>query len=144
MTPSLEPAMTLTATPFDAEKDCGVHVSRELPRTLVSLSGEHDIATAQSVADALERASTLDRSDFVVDLSRVEFFDASIISVLVNFSRDLALQSRAIVLRDASPFGQRVLDLCGLFARPATGSSVDSFERGLPRFDEVVPQVGGV
>ena len=135
--------MSLTAPPINAQKVRGVDVSREQLRTLVSLSGEHDIATAQSVSDALVRASTLDRTNFVVDLSAVEFFDASIVEVFANFHRFLELQSREIALCGGSPFAQRILGLCGLAPLHTNNSEVDAVGLAAPGLGGQRPVAGG-
>jgi anti-anti-sigma factor len=91
-----------------------LYARRERTRFVVALRGEHDLGTAASVADALARATTDNEGDLVVDLSRVSFMDAAIVTVIVRGRNDLRLRSRDLTLRDPSPFAERILDLCGL------------------------------
>lgn len=82
------------------------------PATLVSLRGEHDVATKESVADCITRAAALDDADVLVDLSDVTFLDASTIGVLVDTRNRLCARSRSLYVRSPSPLARRVLDLC--------------------------------
>jgi len=64
----------------------------------------------------------------VVDLSEVEFMNASTIGVIIAARNRLALQSRALTVRSPSVCAQRVLDACGLTdlldpSPPATGAT---------------------
>jgi anti-anti-sigma factor len=123
--------MTLVAVPLDAKQFRGIDVSHEGLRMVVSLTGEHDLATAPAVADALLRASRIDRSDFIVDLSEVEFFDTSIVEVFVCFHRFLELQSREFILRGASPFARRTIEICRdpQLLRTSLDADLDALER---------------
>jgi anti-sigma B factor antagonist len=107
-------------------------------RTVVWISGEHDIATRWQLSIALDQATGLDDGDIVVDLSGVTFMDASTIAALVVADSHLRARSRRLSLREPSPRAFRVLDLCGLvglidvptaplqsLAAPALGSWVD-------------------
>jgi anti-sigma B factor antagonist len=102
-----------------------LHTRREGTRLVVSLGGEHDLSTAASITDILARATTDDEGDLVIDLSRVSFMDAAIVTVIVRSRNDLRLRSRDLRLRDPSPFAARILDLCGLLGMidpaPTTG-----------------------
>jgi anti-anti-sigma factor len=60
----------------------------------------------------LATASRLDRAEFVLDVSNLEFFDGAIVDVFLKFHRYLALQSRRLVLRGVSPTTARILDIC--------------------------------
>jgi anti-sigma B factor antagonist len=83
-------------------------------RTVVSLRGEQNMNTAIDLAKALAAASAVGDGDVVVDLSKVQFMDAAIITALVRGRNILRSQSRALVLRAPSGFAGRLLHLCGL------------------------------
>jgi anti-anti-sigma factor len=57
---------------------------RDGDRIVVWLRGEHDIATTVELSETLVRAIAIDDADLVVDLSEVQFIDASTIGVIVT------------------------------------------------------------
>lgn len=83
-------------------------------RTVVWLRGEHDTASVPALSAAMARAMSLDESDLVVDLSEVEFMDASTIGVILRTREVLLPRNRAISLRSPSSSARRILDVCGL------------------------------
>lgn len=83
-------------------------------RTVLWLTGEHDIATAASLAASIVEAVQLDDSDLLIDLSGVAFMDASIVGVIVGGRNRLRSRARSLALRAPSPPALRVLELCGL------------------------------
>jgi anti-sigma B factor antagonist len=89
-------------------------VSREGGRTVVWLSGECDIATMTALADGLATAMSLDDADLVVDLTEVQFIDASTIGVLVRAHSFLLRRSRRLTLRNPARCVRRVIDILGL------------------------------
>jgi anti-anti-sigma factor len=89
-------------------------VAYENGRTVVSLAGEHDLATAPAIAGALAEARKAGDADVVVDLSAVTFLDASTLRVFVAARNDLHEQSRELLLRSPTRSTHRLLELCGL------------------------------
>lgn len=85
-------------------------------RTVVWVRGEHDMATAQLDAETMTRAVMLDDADVVVDLSGVEFMDASTVGTIVRTRNLLGSRSRSLTLRSPSTCAQRVLHACHLAA----------------------------
>lgn len=83
-------------------------------RTVVWLRGEHDLSTVTAVAETLARAIAVDDADFVVDMSEVEFIDASTVRLIVRTREFLHSRSRSLVLRSPSPCALAMLDRCGL------------------------------
>ena len=83
-------------------------------RTVVSVHGDHDTTTSAALSLTLLDAARLDGGDLVVDLSCVEFMDASIVSTLVAVRDHLAVASCTLSVRNPSPRARRVLELCGL------------------------------
>lgn len=83
-------------------------------RTVVWLSGEHDVSTVPALSDTIARAIALDGADLVIDLSGVDFIGAATVSVIIRAHGFLKLRSRSLVLRSPSPSAKRVIELCGL------------------------------
>ncbi len=83
------------------------------PSQVVQLHGEHDLATVGDLAVSLAAASVVP-GDLIVDLSDVTFFDASTIAILVGAHLDLGADGRHLWLRSPTPWGRRLLGLCGL------------------------------
>ena len=81
-------------------------------RTVVWLRDEHDVSTAAALFDTLARAIALDTAGLILDLSDVQFMDASIVGVIVR-TRAL-IRPRFLVLRSPSRCARRVLELRGL------------------------------
>ncbi|MFE3456297.1 STAS domain-containing protein [Nocardiopsis aegyptia] len=78
--------------------------------TVVPVHGEVDLATADRMRDRLLRAAYDSRCDcLVVDMSGLEFFDASGVRALVSVARILWAQERHTVLAEPSPIAERVL-----------------------------------
>jgi anti-anti-sigma factor len=89
-------------------------VGRTESRTVVWLSGEHDLSTVDALSQTLARAFALDDADVVLDLSGVHFMGAATIEVIVRAKDVLDVRSRGLTLRYPSESAQRVVDLCGL------------------------------
>jgi anti-anti-sigma factor len=82
---------------------------------IVELVGEHDLAQLDRVRDALETAQT-QRPDVVVDLSRCEFFDSSVISALLHAQDEIGAAGGrlALIIPDASPHLSRIVNVMQL------------------------------
>lgn len=105
----------IQSSPTEAVFDRGTAlVERDNGMTVVWLRGEHDVSTRPELARSLAGAIALDRNDLVVDLSEVQFLDASTIGVLVAAREFLRARSRSLALRSPSKFARRLLDVCGL------------------------------
>lgn len=93
--------------------------------TVVGLVGEHDLATKDEIAEAIERA--LGAGDAVaVDLSSAEFIDSSTLHVLVSTSRRAAESGRGFALVIGSNEAiQQVFELTGLVSRFEIAPSVE-------------------
>jgi anti-anti-sigma factor len=89
-------------------------IGRDVGRNVVWMCGEYDISGVDALSEALARAMSLDERELVIDLSEVEFMDASTIGVFVAIAAELQAQVRALVLRSPTDFGRRILELCGL------------------------------
>jgi anti-sigma B factor antagonist len=100
-------------------------VRRTESRTVVWLSGEHDLSTVDALSQTLARAFALDDADVVLDLSGVRFMGAATIEVIVRAKDVLDVRSRGLTLRCPSESVQPVVDLCGL-ADLVDASSADA------------------
>lgn len=100
-----------TSLEFPLETSSGGAADRQ---AIIWVWGEHDASTRDGLAETMARAIARDGRDLLVDLSLVEFMDASTIGILVGVRRLLLEQSRALVVRSPSRFARRVLEICGL------------------------------
>jgi anti-anti-sigma factor len=78
------------------------------------VAGELDMATTGQLSTALIEAERSDPEVVVVDLSRVEFVDATTLRVFVAASRRARLRHRRFVLARPSRVLQRMLSLTAL------------------------------
>jgi len=73
---------------------------RSADRYVVAVSGELDIATAAPIEQALQHAEATDARSIILDLSRLDFIDASGVALLVSANaRSQADSNRLIVIR---------------------------------------------
>jgi anti-anti-sigma factor len=79
---------------------------------VVSLVGEHDLATRERLDDALDRVS----GSVLVDLSECRFLDSSVIGTLVTHARRVTSDGHRFeaVVPPANTVVTRVVDVCGL------------------------------
>ena len=103
----------LPSVPADPEGSV-VIAGRDGDRTVVWLRGDHDLATTAELSATLARAIAIDDMDLVVDLTYVQFMDASTVGVLIRAREFLLLRSRSLTLRAPLKAARRVLDACGL------------------------------
>jgi len=82
--------------------------------TIVWLRGEHDLSTRAALSHTFASAIAASTNDLVVDLSEVQFLDASTIGALSAAREYLCARSRALTLRCPSRIARRLLDICGL------------------------------
>jgi anti-sigma B factor antagonist len=104
-----------------------IDVRDEAGLVVVTLGGEHDIATAPDVRAAIESAQ--DRGTTIVDLTPSRFVDSTILGVLIA-ARDRARARGAgfAVLhgQDAEPGVRRILDITGLVPLLPVVESLDA------------------
>ncbi|GAB3495053.1 STAS domain-containing protein [Nocardiopsis coralliicola] len=77
---------------------------------IVQIAGEIDIATADAMRDRILAAARFRRGCVVVDLSRVDFFDASAVRGLLAAYRAVTAGGRHLVLAEPSAAARRTLD----------------------------------
>ena len=84
-------------------------------RTIVRLSGEHDLTTKDLLGAALAKVTAVcDDSEVVIDLTEAQFIDATTISAIVRFHGRLGGGNRTLTLRNPSSLSLRVIEVCGL------------------------------
>jgi anti-anti-sigma factor len=106
--------MALESRSVSANHQGSAVVGRDGDRIVVWLDGEHDIATSGELSATLVQAIAIGDDDLVVDLSEVQFMDASTIGVIVRARNLLLSRARSLSLRDPARCARRVLDVCGL------------------------------
>ena len=100
--------------PDPGESSCTVTASGG-----VELVGEHDVASAQEFAAALEAATELSAGPLAVDLSRATFIDSSIAAALVRCARELVRERRGIAIQVTEGSAPAVvIEIVGLASRP--------------------------
>jgi len=85
--------------------------------TIVTISGEVDIASAPALREQLLGLLRPGASRLVVDLSGVIFCDASVLAVLVGVARRAGLLGGVLRLAAPGPLMAKVLRLTGLDSR---------------------------
>ena len=81
---------------------------------LLRVAGELDLGTTAELSTALTDAERSDPRVVVLDLSRVEFADATALRVFVSASRRAHLRHRRFVLARPSKVLRRMLSLTAL------------------------------
>ena len=77
--------------------------------SVVALHGEHDIATAPQVRDALRVATT--RRSVVVDLGDCSFLDGSVLGLLIGAQSRVTRRGGVVVIANASGAPLRALTI---------------------------------
>ena len=93
-------------------------VSFDEHRFLLRVSGDEDRATQSLRRRDLSRALLACRADLTVDLSGLSFADSSLMLDLAMLSRRLRRVGRTLVLYDAQPHIQRLIERVGLDRLP--------------------------
>lgn len=82
--------------------------------TVVSVSGELDMSTAEQLSSAVTDQLRTNPTRIVLDLSELSFCDSLGLGTLVVLSRTARNQQTYLVLRNPSPFFRRMLDVTGV------------------------------
>jgi anti-sigma B factor antagonist len=136
--------MTLTeaSSTNTSESQAGV-TGRVVDGNVIWLEGEYDLATVSALSETIARAMESGGGELVIDLSGVQFIDATTIGVIIKARNDLDRQQRSLALRAPSKFARRVLELCDLAALLDPPSSSSSSAGPFP-VEADSPPVGGV
>lgn len=89
-------------------------LTRDGGRTVISLGGEHDAATADSVAIVFAQALALRDPELVVDLSEVRFMGAATVRVILHAREALFARGASFALRSVSAAALHTLHACRL------------------------------
>lgn len=79
----------------------------------IHLEGELDLAVADRLTDALDRAVS-EQNRVVIGLERCTFIDSTGIAIIVKAHRELAQQGRVLTVYGASDQVLRILSITGL------------------------------
>lgn len=82
--------------------------------SLVSVSGEVDLYTAERVRQGIGEATSVGADKVLLDLSGVGFIDSSALGVIVQETKRLEGRGRELILVTNDPRTLRVLDVTGL------------------------------
>jgi anti-sigma B factor antagonist len=85
--------------------------------TVISVSGELDLASSPALEEELERVAQSDAQVVVVDLRNLEFMDSTGLSVLVRAHQRAEEDGRRLGLVNGSQQVQRLLTLTGVADR---------------------------
>ena len=91
-----------------------VEISDDRGAVLLALQGEADLATAPSLIEALERASTSGTAPVVLDAASLSFIDCYCLGLIASTRVLLREGSRELAVRSPSPFVRRLLSLLEL------------------------------
>jgi anti-anti-sigma factor len=90
------------------------------------LLGEHDMASEPELRDALNEALA-DGQGIVVDLSKAEFIDSSVIHTLIDTQQSLAAEGRELATEvNTASIVMRALEITGFRAIVATVGARDA------------------
>jgi anti-sigma B factor antagonist len=94
-----------------------VDVSEEGEGTVISLSGELDLASSPALEEALDRVFTSGSGPIVVDLRRLDFMDSTGLSIIVRAHNRAAEAERRLFVARGPAQVQRLLALTGVAER---------------------------
>jgi anti-sigma B factor antagonist len=94
-----------------------VEVRSEDRATVISVTGELDLASSPALEEELDRVAESDSELLIVDLRELEFMDSTGLSVLVRAHQRAEAQGRRLGLVNGSQQVQRLLTLTGVADR---------------------------
>lgn len=100
------------AEPFGSP--ASARVTTEPDSTVVWLSGEHDLASIELLEASMRSAVEDHDDDVVVDLTALEFMDASTLGPVLRSRSRLATRGRRLTMRAAPRCARLVLKACDL------------------------------
>jgi anti-sigma B factor antagonist len=89
----------------------------------IQVEGEVDLAVADQLKEAIERATEHDR--ILVGLQRCEFIDSTAIAVIVHAHSQMAAQGKKLAVYGTSSQVRRILTMTGLTQNGLVFESVD-------------------
>lgn len=94
-------------------------------RTVVSLRGELDIASAEDLRGHLLAARRAHGDHVILDLDDLEFMDSHGLSVIIGCYKSVTAAGGSLALAGARPIVRRTLEITGLDRRLALFDSVE-------------------
>jgi anti-sigma B factor antagonist len=91
-----------------------VHHERHGELSLVTVSGELDLATHEALIEGLKRAEASDTKPILLDLSSVTFIDSTGVRLLVQAHRHLAEIGRRLRISLGDGLVREVVELSGI------------------------------
>ena len=91
-----------------------VHHERHSEVSLVTVSGELDLATHEALIEGLERAEASDAKPILLDLSSVTFIDSTGVLILVQAHRRFAEIGRRLRVSLGDGLVRKVVELAGV------------------------------
>jgi anti-sigma B factor antagonist len=107
-----------------------VEVRSEDHATVISVSGELDLASSPALEEELERVSESDSEVVIVDLRELEFMDSTGLSILVRAHQKAEQQGRRLGLVNGSQQVQRLLTLTGVAERLTLADTTEELPDG--------------
>jgi anti-sigma B factor antagonist len=107
-----------------------VEVRSEDHATVISVSGELDLASSPVLEEELDRVAQSDAELLIVDLRELEFMDSTGLSVLVRAHQRAEEQGRRLGLVNGSQQVQRLLTLTGVADRLTLADSPEELLDG--------------
>lgn len=98
----------------DIEPAFAVEIAHRAGSTLVSFSGELDIASAGDMRESLERSDVAGASTVQVDLAEVTFLDTTGLGVLIAACKRVRGTSGTYFVTCGEGIARRVLEVSGL------------------------------
>jgi anti-sigma B factor antagonist len=102
-----------------------VEVRSEDRTTVISVSGELDLASSPALEEELDRVAQSDAKVVIVDLRNLEFMDSTGLSVLVRAHQRAEEDGRRLGLVNGSQQVQRLLSLTGVADRLTLADAPD-------------------
>ena len=107
-----------------------VEVRNDDQATVISISGELDLASSPALEEELERVAQSDAQLVVIDLRELEFMDSTGLSVLVRAHQRAEENGRRLGLVNGSQQVQRLLTLTGVAERLALADAPEELRGG--------------
>jgi anti-sigma B factor antagonist len=116
-------------SPTSVQNHFRVEVRSDDRATVISVSGELDLASSPALEEELARVASSDADVVIVDLRGLEFMDSTGLSVLVRAHQRAEENGRRLGLVNGSQQVQRLLTLTGVAERFALADTPEELLR---------------
>jgi anti-sigma B factor antagonist len=100
-------------------------VAQDADATIVQVTGEIDLATSDTFADAMTQALGSLTSMVVIDLQQVTFMGSIALSVLIQANDEATRSQRVLRIADGGAVAHRAIEISGLDQVLAVFTTVD-------------------